>query len=655
MMNPMVQIGTCVPSMHIGDVHYNVNQILQMVEDNKDCSILVFPELSITGYTCGDLFFQEELLKQSELGLRKIVTASSAYKDTVIIVGFPYAIKGDLYNMAAVILNGELLGIVPKTYIPNYNEFYEGRYFKSAETLEDEAIYFDEDDSMVWPCISNHVIFKDSKTGLRFAVEICEDMWVPCPMSTKYALQGVDMVLNLSASNEYFEKARDRKERVLHQSKVCHMTYVYCSSGSDESTSDLVFSGHCMVAQDGTMLNEMIYPSENTCMKTIVDVSRSNYSRLKTMNFDARKDEPEYIELTCNHIKPYTGNYDMPCEDLAKALLKDGVKGNPFPFIPTSNQQEATFEILNIQARGLLTRLHKTGLKNMVLGVSGGLDSTLALIVCNLVTKMDPSTYITAVTMPSRGNTSSRTYKNALALIEGFGAKLHEVEIGDEVVKHLHAIGHPGSYQGMGDTTYENAQARMRTYILMDLANYTGGLVIGTGDLSELALGWCTYNGDHMSMYSVNCSIPKTLVTFLCKEYANSLEEGSLKDALISVVETPISPELTPSKDGVIQQKTEDTVGKYDLNDFFLYETLVYGYGPEHIVLDALVAFDGLSKETIKKALSNFYHRFFTQQFKRNCVPDGVKAICIGVSPRGDWRMPSDASKEMIQNILKEI
>lgn len=651
MKNRMIQVGTCVPSLHIGDVNYNVLQTIKMMEENKDCSILVFPELSLTGYTCGDLFFQNTLLDACLDGLQTIKQETLKYSGMVVIVGFPYAYKGCLYNMAAVLVNGEIIGLVPKSHIPNYNEFYESRYFNEAKDnhFEDAMI-----NGELIPT-SNQMIFKSVKNDFSFAVEVCEDLWVPLPNSTNYALQGVDLVLNLSASNEYYQKKNKRKELVMHQSSIGHMAYVYCSSGSDESTSDLVFSGHCIVAQDGELLNEMIYPEANTCMKTILDLDRLEYDRLKTMNFDDASLESKYKTIVLDGIKPYKDAYEIDVESLCNALKEDGYKIDSLPFIPKENKQEAMLEILNIQARGLLTRLHKTGMKNMVLGVSGGLDSTLALIVCHIVTTLDPTTYITAVTMPSKGNTSSRTYKNALDLIQGFNANLKEVEIGDEVVKHLNTIGHPGSYQGQGDTTYENAQARMRTYILMDLANYSGGLVIGTGDLSELALGWCTYNGDHMSMYSLNCSIPKTLVKFLCYEYAMSLEDGMLKDALISVVETPISPELTPSKDGAIAQKTEDTVGKYDLNDFYLYEFMHYGYGVEHIVLDTLLAFDGIDLETIKKTLGNFYRRFFTQQFKRNCVPDGVKAIAMSVSPRGDLRMPSDASYQMYQNILNNL
>ncbi len=641
----MIKVGTCVPSMKIGDVKYNVQQIEAMMEEHKDCAVLVFPELSICGYTCQDLFFQQDLLKACKRGLFVVVEKSNYYQDMVVIVGMPLEVQGKLYNVAAVIQNGEVLGFVPKTYIPNYNEFYEGRYF--TPYVNGESIIVEEEDFAI---LSNRCVFTCCDSKVSFGVEICEDLWVATAPSNAYAMQGVDFVVNLSASNEYFTKKKDRRDLVLHQSKVGRMAYIYCSSGEDESTSDLVFSGHCMVAQGGQMLNEMIYPKGNTCMKTILDLDAMKSIRLKETHKVQRDKMPSIAGSSLNLY----GN-GMKVEEVALQLKKDGYTINPLPFLPTSDKQESMFEILEIQARGLLTRLHKTGMKNMVLGVSGGLDSTLALIVCSLVTKFDPTTYITAVTMPSKGNTSSTTYQNAIALIQGFGARLKEVEIGEEVVKHLHTIGHPGTYQGTNDTTYENAQARMRTYLLMDIANYTQGLVIGTGDLSELALGWCTYNGDHMSMYSVNASIPKTLVKFLCKEYAKTVEDKALQDAILSVVETPISPELTPSKDGKIAQKTEDTVGKYDLNDFYLYEFVHYGYEVEKIVLDTLVAFDGITIEEVKKSLGNFYRRFFTQQFKRNCVPDGVKATCMSVSPRGDWRMASDASYQLYLDVLNRL
>ena len=649
MRNRMIKAGAAVPSLKVGDVSYNVSEIIRLIDQAKDCGLLVFPELCITGYTCADLFNQDLLLKQAEEGLKNIVSASTKRKGMTIVVGLPLRYENALYNTAAIVSEGSIAGIVPKINIPSYSEFYELRWFTSGKdvigrevTIAGQTVPFGID-----------ILAGDAKSGAVIGIDVCEDLWVPDRPSTHACLAGANLIANLSASDEVIGKADYRRNLVLHQSADCYCGYVYASAGPDESSTDLVFSGHSMIASNGRMLKEMIYAERPAVVTGIIDLEPLEYNRIHQNTFVTESDD--WYRKVPVSIKPL-GGYEVTVDQLVKHLRKEQYTVDRMPFVPKDDKELAQrcARILEIQANGLATRVRATGIKNLIIGISGGLDSTLALLVCNEARKLVKGIRIIAYTMPNKGNTSDRTYKNAMDLMKCLKAEIREIEIGKPVKEHLIALGHGGDYKGDGDTTYENAQARMRTYILMDAANMENGLVVGTGDLSELALGWCTYNGDHMSMYGVNGSVPKTLVQYICRAYALTCEDKKLKDVLLDIVGTPISPELTPNKKGVIAQKTEEKIGKYDLNDFFLYYVMRWGFMPEKILTLAMLAYDDLDKEAIRTALQRFYNRFFHQQFKRSCLPDGPKVGTVTLSPRGDWRMPSDASVSLWLENLKD-
>lgn len=649
MRNRMIKAGAAVPSLKVGDVSYNVSEIIRLIDQAKDCGLLVFPELCITGYTCADLFNQDLLLKQAEEGLKNIVSASTKRKGMTIVVGLPLRYENALYNTAAIVSEGAIAGIVPKINIPSYSEFYELRWFTSGKdvigrevTIAGQTVPFGID-----------ILAGDAKSGAVIGIDVCEDLWVPDRPSTHACLAGANLIANLSASDEVIGKADYRRNLVLHQSADCYCGYVYASAGPDESSTDLVFSGHSMIASNGRMLKEMIYAERPAVVTGIIDLEPLEYNRIHQNTFVTESDD--WYRKVPVSIKPL-GGYEVTVDQLVKHLRKEQYTVDRMPFVPKDDKELAQrcARILEIQANGLATRVRATGIKNLIIGISGGLDSTLALLVCNEARKLVKGIRIIAYTMPNKGNTSDRTYKNAMDLMKCLKAEIREIEIGKPVKEHLIALGHGGDYKGDGDTTYENAQARMRTYILMDAANMENGLVVGTGDLSELALGWCTYNGDHMSMYGVNGSVPKTLVQYICRAYALTCGDKKLKEVLLDIVGTPISPELTPNKKGVIAQKTEEKIGKYDLNDFFLYYVMRWGFMPEKILTLAMLAYDDLDKEAIRTALQRFYNRFFHQQFKRSCLPDGPKVGTVTLSPRGDWRMPSDASVSLWLENLKD-
>ena len=649
MRNRMIKAGAAVPSLKVGDVSYNVSEIIRLIDQAKDCGLLVFPELCITGYTCADLFNQDLLLKQAEEGLKNIVSASTKRKGMTIVVGLPLRYENALYNTAAIVSEGAIAGIVPKINIPSYSEFYELRWFTSGKdvigrevTIAGQTVPFGID-----------ILAGDAKSGAVIGIDVCEDLWVPDRPSTHACLAGANLIANLSASDEVIGKADYRRNLVLHQSADCYCGYVYASAGPDESSTDLVFSGHSMIASNGKMLKEMIYAERPAVVTGIIDLEPLEYNRIHQNTFVTESDD--WYRKVPVSIKPL-GGYEVTVDQLVKHLRKEQYTVDRMPFVPKDDKELAQrcARILEIQANGLATRVRATGIKNLIIGISGGLDSTLALLVCNEARKLVKGIRIIAYTMPNKGNTSDRTYKNAMDLMKCLKAEIREIEIGKPVKEHLIALGHGGDYKGDGDTTYENAQARMRTYILMDAANMENGLVVGTGDLSELALGWCTYNGDHMSMYGVNGSVPKTLVQYICRAYALTCGDKKLKEVLLDIVGTPISPELTPNKKGVIAQKTEEKIGKYDLNDFFLYYVMRWGFMPEKILTLAMLAYDDLDKEAIRTALQRFYNRFFHQQFKRSCLPDGPKVGTVTLSPRGDWRMPSDASVSLWLENLKD-
>ena len=644
----MIKAGAAVPSLKVGDISYNVSEIIRLIQQTKDCGLLVFPELCITGYTCADLFNQDLLLKQAEEGLKEIAAATAKRKGMTVVVGLPLRYENSLYNTAVILSEGTIAGIVPKVNIPAYSEFYELRWFTSGKdvigrevTIAGQTVPFGID-----------VLARDEASGAVIGIDICEDLWVPDRPSTHACLAGANLIANLSASDEVIGKADYRRNLVLHQSADCYCGYVYASAGPDESSTDLVFSGHSMVASNGKMLKEVIYAERPAVAAGIIDLELLEYNRIHQNTFVTESDD--WYRKVPVAVRPL-GGYEVSVDQLVKQLKKEAYSVSRMPFVPQDDQELAQrcARILQIQANGLATRVRATGIKTLVIGISGGLDSTLALLVCNEARKLVNDIRIIAYTMPSKGNTSDRTYKNAMDLMQCLNAEIREIEIGEPVKQHLITLGHGGDYKGDGDTTYENAQARMRTYILMDAANMENGLVVGTGDLSELALGWCTYNGDHMSMYGVNGSVPKTLVQYICRAYALTCGDEKLKAVLLDIVGTPISPELTPNKKGVIAQKTEEKIGKYDLNDFFLYYVMRWGFGPEKIMTLAMLAYDDLEKEAIRTALARFYNRFFHQQFKRSCLPDGPKVGTVTLSPRGDWRMPSDASVSLWLENLK--
>ena len=627
MKDGFIKVAAATPKIKVADPAYNTEEILKIIDETEKngASILVFSELTISGYTCGDLFLQQPLLTECKNQLLRIVKATEN-KSMLVVVGCPIVIKQKLYNCAVVISDGSILGIVPKTHLPNYSEFYELRHFTSGEGLE-EDLWFGEEFGYVNVAVNQ--LFKCKEIPeLVVACEICEDLWVPLPPSTYHAMAGATVICNPSASVETTTKESYRRSLVSNQSARLLAAYIYADAGEGESTQDVVYSGHHLICENGSVLaeakrftNEIIYAD--------IDVQKLAAERRKMTSFPGGQTDDYFEQEFSLEVKENKITRTFP-----KA-----------PFVP-DNQDERDKrcdEILSLQSMGLKKRLEHTNCKHAVVGISGGLDSTLAVLVtARAFDLLDiPREKLICVTMPCFG-TTDRTYQNAVSLIKELGATLKEVRIEKAVRQHFADIGHD---ENNHDVTYENSQARERTQILMDMANQYNGMVIGTGDMSELALGWATYNGDHMSMYAVNCSVPKTLVRYLVLYYAETTDNKKLSEVLMDVLDTPVSPELLPPVDGVISQKTEDLVGPYELHDFFLYYMLRFGFPKSKLYRMAKLTFDGVyDDETIKKWLDKFYWRFFSQQFKRSCLPDGPKVGSVAVSPRGDLRMPSDAS-----------
>ena len=633
-----VKTAAVSPKIRVADPVYNGTEIIRLMKETweKGARIIVFPELCITGYTCSDLFRQELLLKTAKEVLMEIVEASAGM-DGLFFVGLPLENRGKLYNVAAAYSDGELLGLVPKSYIPNYSEFYEARHFTAApEGLSYER--WPEEDAV--PFGTNQLFTCRSMPELKVAVEICEDLWTPNPPSVRHAMHGATVIVNLSASDEITGKDSYRRDLVKLQSGRLVCGYIYASAGEGESSTDLVFGGHHLIAENGSVLAE----SERFTNETIygdLDMERLIGERRHYTTYDVSAAPDGYIEV----------EYEM---DPADALFDRYVDKAPFVPGRKEEREKRCEEILAIQSMGLKKRMEHTHCRSVVIGISGGLDSTLALLVAaRAVDRLKlPRTCITAVTMPCFG-TTDRTYNIACELTRRLGANLREVDIKEAVNIHFRDIGHDSSVH---DVTYENSQARERTQILMDIANQTSGMVIGTGDMSELALGWATYNGDHMSMYGVNVSVPKTLVRHLVRYYADTCGDEKLTEVLLDILDTPVSPELLPPENGVISQKTEDLVGPYELHDFYLYYMLRFGFAPDKIYYLAKQAFKGeYDNEVILKWLKTFMRRFFAQQFKRSCLPDGPKVGTVAVSPRGDLRMPSDACSRIWMDQVEKL
>ena len=627
-------VASAIPSVRVADCDYNLSAIESIVDEAvaKGVGILAFPELCITGYTCQDLFLQDFLIDKAEESVRKLMDYTVS-KDIILVVGVPVRTNGMLLNCAAVLQKGTIVGMVVKKFLPNYNEFYEKRWFSSSNDITDDINleYAGENVrlSARQPLFQTH-------DGVVFGVELCEDLWSPLPPSTEMTLAGADIIVNLSASDELIGKHEYLLSLVSQQSARLICGYVYSGCGFGESTQDVVYGGNALIFENGAMLaaSERFITSPQLVVSQI-DVERIRGERRRNTSFAHAMHGMSLPMVKC---KP-----SEPKQIHTSSFIR---KIDRHPFIPhTNDMTKSCNEIFNIQVAGLAKRLVHTNCHTVVVGVSGGLDSTLALLVCTRT--FDKIGYdrkgIVGVTMPGFG-TTDRTYNNAISLMRELGVTIKEINISDSVIQHFKDIGHDASIH---DVTYENCQARERTQILMDLSNKLGGMVVGTGDLSELALGWATYNGDHMSMYGVNVSIPKTLIRHLVGYVANNEVGGKAHETLMDIIDTPISPELIPADDnGEIKQKTEDLVGPYELHDFFIFYTLRYGFSPKKVYFLCRQAFDGdeYSNDTIKHWLKVFYRRFFTQQFKRSCLPDGPKVGSVSLSPRGDWRMPSDAS-----------
>ncbi len=636
MRQGFVKVAAVTPKIKVADVIYNTKVICEAICEagRNGAKVIVLPELCVTGYTCGDLFLQEKLLRQARAAL-PLIAEETKEVDAIVFVGCPIAHQGKLYNTAAAMHRGEILGLVPKTYLPGYNEFYELRHFYRG--MED-AVEVQLTEHVCVPMGTRQLFCCRQMEGLVVAAEVCEDLWTPEPPSIRHARNGATLIVNLSASNEITGKDIYRRELVGGQSARLLCGYVYASAGEGESTQDVVYTGHNLIAENGRLLKESKRFANETVYSEI-DVQRLLTERRRMTTF-------EPLEENYNRI-----SFSLKMEETKITRFVDAS-----PFVPggKEDREKRCEEILAIQALGLKKRLEHTHCRTAVVGISGGLDSTLALLVT--VRAFDALSMdrkqIMAVTMPGFG-TTDRTYDNAVQLIRCLGAEFIEVDIREAVQVHFRDIGQDESVH---DVTYENGQARERTQILMDIANKSGGMVIGTGDLSELALGWATYNGDHMSMYAVNASVPKTLVRHLVRYYADTCGDAALTRILLDVLDTPVSPELLPPENGKISQKTEDLVGPYELHDFFLYNMLRQGYAPAKVYRMAMIAFAGIyNGETILKWLKNFYRRFFSQQFKRSCLPDGPKVGSVAVSPRGDLRMPSDASAAVWLEELERI
>lgn len=638
MQNGFIKVAAAIPSVKVADCSYNVQQIESLIAmaEGKGVEVIVFPELCITGYTCQDLFKQTLLLEQAETSVLMLLDFTRKL-DIISIVGVPVVVGDLLLNCAAVIQKGDLLGLVPKTYLPNYSEFYEKRWFASSQDLQPSEIRFAGNKIVVTP---QPTLFRTCD-GAMFGVEICEDVWAPVPPSCNLALSGADIIFNLSSSDELIGKHDYLKGLLAQQSARMISGYVYSGCGFGESTQDVVYGGNAIAYENGQLLAE----SERFAFDSQLIITQIDVEKIR----NERRTNSTYINAQRGHDSRIVNAHTVMPRDFE--LIRDV---DPHPFIPkTDDMEKSCDEIFSIQVAGLAKRLVHTGCKTVVVGISGGLDSTLALLVCvRTFDKLQLSRKgIVGVTMPGFG-TTDRTYNNAVNLMKSLGITLREISIADAVKQHFNDIGHDINVH---DVTYENSQARERTQILMDLSNQLGALVIGTGDLSELALGWATYNGDHMSMYGVNAGVPKTLIKYLVKFVATSEDSDETRSILLDIIDTPISPELIPADEaGNITQKTEDLVGPYELHDFFLYHIIRFGYRPSKIFMLARKAFDGSNPEapfyddeTIKKWLTIFLRRFFNQQFKRSCLPDGPKVGSVSLSPRGDWRMPSDASSAL--------
>ena len=635
-----VKVAAAVPQVAVADCARNAERIVALAQQaaRRGVELVAFPELAVTGYTCADLFLQPALLDAADEALGEIMRQTRKLP-LALIVGLPLRHEDRLYNCAAVVAQGRLLGVVPKSYIPNYAEFYEARWFASGAGIEEERITAAGQEADFGTELTFAV------NGAEFGIEICEDLWVASPPSSRLALNGAKLIFNLSASPEGVGKHAYLRELVAQQSARTHTAYVYCSAGFGESSTDLVFAGNGLIAENGTMLAQAArFSLDEQLTVADVDIERLEFERRRNTSFRMREEAGESTVI------------EMELPDALKALALDR-RVDPMPFVPAdeAHRSERCEEIFQIQSHGLARRLAHTGCRCAVVGISGGLDSTLALLVT--VRTFDKLGLdrrgILGITMPGFG-TTDRTYRNALKLMEGLGVTVREIPIRDACLQHFRDIGLPESDRS---AAYENAQARERTQILMDVANMEGGLVIGTGDLSELALGWATYNGDQMSMYGVNASVPKTLVRHLVRWAADTERDGATRATLLDIIDTPVSPELLPAdREGNIAQKTEDLVGPYELHDFFLYNFVRAGFRPAKIAFLAEQAFAGsYDRETIVKWLRVFFRRFFAQQFKRSAMPDGPKVGSVSLSPRGDWRMPSDASAALWLRELEEL
>ena len=637
MENGFIKVASAVPSVKVADCEYNVQQIENIIAqaEGKGVEVIVFPELSITGYTCQDLFRQSLLLEQAETSVLMLLDFTRNL-DIVCIVGLPVVVGDVLLNCAAVIQKGDLLGLVPKTYLPNYSEFYEKRWFASSQDLQPTEIRFAGNTVLVTP---QPTLFRTCD-GVLFGIEICEDVWAPAPPSNVLALAGADIIFNLSASDELIGKHAYLKSLLSQQSARTISGYVYSGCGFGESSQDMVYAGNSLVYENGHLIAE----GERFSLAPQTVITQIDVEKLRS----ERRTNSTYVNAQRGHSARIVNVHGVSMRDFE--LLRDV---EPHPFIPkTADMEQSCDEIFSIQVAGLAKRLVHTGCKTVVLGISGGLDSTLALLVCvKTFDKLGRDRKgIVGVTMPGFG-TTDRTHSNAVDLMHALGVTSMEISISDSVRQHFKDIGQD---MAVHDVTYENSQARERTQILMDLSNKLGGMVVGTGDLSELALGRATYNGDHKSMYGVNAGIPKTLIKYLVEFVASKVDESS-RSTLYDILDTPVSPELIPAdENGNISQKTEELVGPYELHDFFLYNILRFGFRPRKIFMLARRAFDGSHEgasfyddDTIKKWLKTFLRRFFAQQFKRSCLPDGPKVGSVSLSPRGDWRMPSDASASL--------
>ena len=655
-----IKVAAITPDVRVADCDYNTYKIKACIDKayEENVKIAVFPELCVTGYTCEDLFWQSALVESAKKSILELASYTRG-KDMLVFVGAPLSVAGKLYNVAVAMFEGEILGVVPKTNLPNYGEFYEQRHFTPAAGI---STYISLGDDEV--PFGIHQLFTFDMNGHRVSVaaEICEDLWVPLPPSVKHAMAGANIIVNLSASDETTGKDVYRRSLVSGQSARLVCGYVYAAAGEGESTTDLVFSGHNMIAENGTVLAES-KRFENQMICAYIDVDKLNSERRRMNTYPATESEEyfatEYIENESKFMSHESGATRVgDVTILADDTIDDGFDRwiDKSPFVPeeATDRAKRCEEIFMMQAMGLKKRLTHVHAGSAVIGISGGLDSTLALLVAAKafdLAGMDRKGII-AVTMPGFG-TTDRTYTNALELIKKIGATFKEISIRESVLRHFEEIGHDPAVH---DVTYENAQARQRTLLLMNLANKYNGLVVGTGDMSELALGWATYSGDHMSMYGVNGSVPKTLVRHLVRYYADTCGDNVLTSVLYDVLDTPVSPELLPPEEGKISQITEDLVGPYELHDFFLYQILRYGYRPKKVYYLAVKAFQGAyDNRTILKWLKVFYRRFFSQQFKRSCLPDGPKVGTVAVSPRGDLKMPSDAFATVWQKELEEI